>query len=242
MLEARRWVFDDGLIVDETRFGHVPSVRRCGGAVGDGWWTDFTPPRTDEFAIETMVIGGRSIDVVNADQTQADLVRWLLQRYEADGLAQPAVAAFWFPPSVDCSLSEAIYKSADERFDDGHTVTLCFSTAEMSAGWPDRRWSAHVAHQGLHELAHGWMYDHLEEEDHRAFLDRVDAETWRSADTFWPDRGVEVAAETIAWGLAADGEAEYLIMPPPDCAELAARYVQLTGRAPLTRCASTGDD
>ena len=241
-LEARRWVFDEGLIVDETRYVHVPSVRRCEGAAGDGWWTGFEVDVSDEFAVDTLEIGGRSIDVVNARGPQIELIRWLFGRYAAGALAQPDVAAVWFPPSVDCELSEGIAKPADDRFDQGHTVTLCFDSNELSSGWPDRQWSPHVAHQGLHELAHVWMYDQLDARDQRAFLERVGLASWRDANVFWPERGVEVAAETIAWGLAEPGDAEYLIKPPPDCVELTARYVMLTGREPLTTCEPPGGD
>jgi hypothetical protein len=152
------------------------------------------------------------------------------------------VAAFWFPPSVDCGLSEAVAKSADARFEGGHTVTLCFTSDELASGWPGRRWSPHVVHQGLHELAHVWMYDHLDDSDHSTFLERVGLETWRESDVFWPKRGVEVAAETMAWGLAGNGVAEYLIKPPPDCDELTERYVMLTGQDPLTTCDSAWGD
>ena len=239
-LEARRWVFDDGLIVDETRYVHVPSVRRCEGSAGDGWWTGFAAPDSEEFAVDTVEIGGRSIAVVNARGAQIELIRWLFGQYAAGALDQPDVAAVWFPPSVDCELSEGIAKPADDRFELGHTVTLCFDADELSSGWPNRRWSPHVAHQGLHELAHVWMYDHLDTRDQHAFLERVGLDSWRDASVFWPERGVEVAAETIAWGLAEPGDAEYLIEPPPDCAELTARYVMLTGREPLTTCEPLG--
>jgi hypothetical protein len=240
-LEARRWVFDDGLIVDETRYVHVPSARRCQGSAGDGWWTDFEAPVSEEFAVRSVEVGGRSIDVVNAGGRQIELIHWLLERYAAGALAQPDVAAIWFPPSVDCELSEGIAKPGDTRFELGHSVTLCFSSDDVSSGWPNRPWSPHVAHQGLHELAHVWMYDHLDEQrDQRAFLARVGLDSWRHIDVFWPERGVEVAAETIAWGLADPGDAEYLIEPPPDCAELTARYVMLTGRDPLTTCEPRG--
>jgi hypothetical protein len=235
-LEARRWVFDEGLIVDETRYVHVPSVRRCEGAAGDGWWTGFEVDTSDEFAVRTLDIGGRSVEVVNADGRQAELIHWLFGRYGAGALAQPDVAAVWFPPSVDCELSEGIAKPADARFDQGHTVTLCFDADELSSGWPDRQWSPHVAHQGLHEFAHVWMYDQLDARDQRAFLERVGLASWRDGNVFWPERGVEVAAETIAWGLAEPGDAAYLIEPPPDCAELTARYTMLTGHDPLTTC------
>jgi hypothetical protein len=152
-LEARRWVFDDGLIVDETRYVHVPSVRRCEGSAGDGWWIDFEVPDSDEFTVESLEIDGHSIEVVNADGRHVELIRWLLGRYGAGALAQPDLAAVWFPPSVDCALSEGIAKPTDARFEGGHTITLCFDSDELSSGWPALTWSPHVAHQGLHELA-----------------------------------------------------------------------------------------
>ena len=242
VLEARRWVFDDGVIVDETRYLHVQSVRRCERSAADGWWTGFEVAESDEFAVEQLATGGRVMDVLNADGPQTDLIRWLFGQFTLGALASPEVAAFWFPPSVDCGLSEALAKSEDDRFDGGHTVTMCFTSDEMSSGWPHRRWSPHVAHQGLHELAHVWMYDQLDDVDRVAFLERVGLDTWRDASTFWPERGVEVAAETIAWGLAEEGGAEYLITPPPDCDELTERFVLLTGQNPLTTCDSPGGD
>jgi hypothetical protein len=239
-LEARRWVLDDGVIVDETRYAHVPSVRRCDGSAGDGWWSGYDVAPTQRLAIERRVIAGQQVDLVNADHEQADFVRWLLDRYASGSLPQPDVAAVWFPPSVDCHLAEGIAKREDDRFDGSHTVTLCFTPDEVASGWPNERWSRHAVHQGLHELAHVWMYDNLDEIDHLVFLRRVGLEAWRDPDVFWPQRGVEVAAETLAWGLAGNGRAEYLIEPAPNCAELAARYEVLTGTKPLTACAPAG--
>jgi len=239
-LEARRWVFEDGVIVDETRYGHVPSVRRCDGSAGDGWWNGFDPDPTQQLTIETMTIAGHQVDLVNAGPEQADFLRWLLERYALGSIGLPDVAAVWFPPSVDCGLAEGIAKREDDRFEGSHTVTLCFTPDELASGWPNERWSDHAVHQGLHELAHVWMYDHLDEIDHLVFLRRVGLDVWRDVDVFGPQRGVEAAAETIAWGLAGAGRAEYLIEPAPSCPELAARYELLTGTEPLTTCEPAG--
>jgi hypothetical protein len=236
-------VFEDGLIVDETRYGHVPSIRRCDGSAGDGWWNGYDAAApTQQLTIETMTIAGHRVDLVNAAPGQVDFLRWLLERYAIGSLAQPDVAAVWFPPSVDCRLAEGIAKREDDRFEGSHTVTLCFTPDEVVSGWPNERWSDHAVHQGLHELAHVWMYDHLDEIDHLVFLRRVGLDVWRDADVFWPERGVEVAAETIAWGLAGDGRAEYLVEPAPSCPELTARYELLTGTEPLTVCTPAGGD
>ena len=235
-LEARRWVFEDDLIVHETRYTHVHSARRCGDTRVEGWWSDLDVSDVDDTTPRTVAVAGEEMVVVNASDDQLELVHWLFGRYLAGGLSRPAVAAFWFPPSIDCDLAEGIAERDDVRFEGRHSVTLCFDDDELSGGLPGRRWSPHVAHQGLHELAHVWMYDNLDEADRDAFVDLVGVDDWRGADVFWPERGVEVAAETIAWGLAGDQFAEYVIRPAPACEELTARYRSLTGRWPLTSC------
>jgi hypothetical protein len=236
MLEARRWVFGDGVIVDETRYGHVPSIRRCLGGAGEGWWTDLEVDRSDVLVMETVVFGGQPVYLFNAEARQAEFARWLSDRFEAASLRPPDLAAIWFPPSVDCSLSEGVAEPQDRRVEGRHTVTLCFDHDDVRSGWPDLRWPTLVAHKGLHEFAHVWMYDQLDDSTREVFLERAGLDVWRSAEVFWPERGVEIAAETMAWGLAGDGLAEYLIQPSPSCQELTSRYELLTGQAPLTTC------
>lgn len=235
-LEARRWVFEDDVIVHESRYTHVPSARRCGDTDAKGWWTGLDVTEAARNVTRRVEVAGEEMLVVNASDRQLELVHWLFERYVAGGLRRPQIAAFWFPPSIDCHLAEGIAERDDVRFDGRHSVTLCFEDDEVSMKVPGGSWSPDVAHQGLHELAHAWMYDNLDESDRDAFLGRAGLDVWRKADVFWPERGVEAAAETIAWGLAGEELAEYVIDPVPGCAELAGRYRLLTGRAPLTSC------
>lgn len=235
-LEARRWVFEDDVIVHETRYTHVHSARQCGDTVVDGWWTGLDVTDVDRERPREVVVAGEPMLVVNGSDRQLELVHWLFEQYALAGLRRPEVAAFWFPPSIDCDLAEGIAERDDVRFDGRHSVTLCFEHDEVSGGRPDRRWSPHVAHQGLHELAHVWMYDNVDGVQQQAFLEQVGLDVWRDADVFWPERGVEAAAETIAWGLAGARYAGYAIEPAPACEELTDRYRLLTGRWPLTSC------
>lgn len=239
MLEARRWVFEGGMIVDETRFPHVDSVRRCHGALDGGWWDGFEPSPDTAGTIRTVDVAGQRIELVNASTDHVEFAMWLFDRFRVGSLAWPDVEAIWFPPSIDCDISEGVAKRTDERADGGSTVTLCFTPEEINSGWADVDWSARASHQGLHELAHVWMYTELDDSTRWAFVESVGLEVWRDPDVFWPDRGVEAAAETIAWALAGN-QAEYAIEPVPECSVLAARYEMLTGRAPLTSCSERG--
>jgi len=53
----------------------------------------------------------------------------------------------------------------------------------------------------LHEFAHAWEYHHVDDTVRDAFLELHDLASWRSREVPWAERGVEVAAETIAKGL-----------------------------------------
>jgi len=53
----------------------------------------------------------------------------------------------------------------------------------------------------LHEFAHVWEYHNVDDTTRDALVEMHGLETWRSSDVPWEERGVEVAAETIAKGL-----------------------------------------
>lgn len=53
----------------------------------------------------------------------------------------------------------------------------------------------------LHEFAHAWEYHNVEDTTRDALVELHGLETWRDRGVPWEERGVEVAAETIAKGL-----------------------------------------
>jgi hypothetical protein len=53
----------------------------------------------------------------------------------------------------------------------------------------------------LHEFAHAWEYHNVDDTTRDALVEMHGLETWRSSEVPWEERGVEVAAETIAKGL-----------------------------------------
>lgn len=240
-LEARRWVLSGPEIVHERRFAHLESARRCGIEVGDGWWTDFEMPRSLESNVTRVIdVAGGPVDLVNAESGHEALARWLVDRYGEGGLPLPDVRAIWFPPSPDCIGRSGLAIPDDARYDGRHTAVLCQDADDLASAATESGWTVSAVTSGIHELAHLWMLDHVDQQTEAAFTMRVGLDDWYGSDAVWRERGVEHAAATIAWGLAGTTDARYPLLPPPDCSELAARYELLTGRPPLTVCGPDG--
>ena len=236
-LEARRWFLRDGRITREVRYHHIPSARRCDLDLADGWWDDLNPPDSGRgVSKQKIFIDGDVVEVVNAEWEQLEFVRWVFERYRL-GLDNPHIDAIWFPPSLDCNSDGSFALSEDHRFDGGHSVTFCLNDDEFLDRRSASRWRSNVVRSGLHEFAHVWIYDHLLPADRVAFMRRAALSAWRTGE--WGDRGVEHAAETIAWGLSGDEYDIYGVSPRPTCEELTARYELLTGQLPLTTCSGS---
>jgi hypothetical protein len=238
MVEARRWILDgDGRILDESRYLEVVSARRCLGDPGDGWWMGWAPPEPSaRVLVDEIEVAGRVVELVNAELSHPLFARWLLERFTEAGLAVPEVRAMWFPPAPECVDRGGLALDRDERYAGQPVVFVCFEASEVHQRRPKAGWRPVAAIYGLHELAHIWMTQHLDDTTRDGFVDRLDLPTWSAASSSWSERGVEHAASTIAWGLAGDRLARYMIPPAPPCEELTDRYVALTGRPPLTTC------
>lgn len=87
----------------------------------------------------------------------------------------------------------------------------------------------------LHELGHAWLLQNLEAVDEEAFLELRGLESWADGSIAWHERGVEQAAEILAWVLM-DEDVELLRIGEPSCEEAAAAFRLLTGVAPLRAC------
>ena len=80
----------------------------------------------------------------------------------------------------------------------------------------------------LHEIAHIWATDALDQATRASFLTLRGLETWSSRDVPWHARGSEQAAEVITWALM-DRELLMVTLADRDPAGLAAGYELLTG-------------
>ena len=229
----------DGRIVSERRFRPVDSQAGCLSAsrVPGGWWTDLAlPPPIGEEVTGTLAQDrGGAISIVNGTPELERLAAWGLSRFPAVGLVAPVIESITFAPVAECvGVAGAIVEHPA-----GHPDLLACTDA-FAACTPDREactgYTVSARFGLLHELAHAWMIENLTDSDRSAFLEATGLEAWRDGAVPWHRRGVEVAADTIAWGLL-DQRIPLVRFGDPPCATIAARYEMLTGAAPPVSCA-----
>jgi hypothetical protein len=139
---------------------------------------------------------------------------WAVKRFETAGLDLPRVVITF--PEGDQALC-------------GGLPARAFPTAEppeVKVCWDD-------AFIVLHELAHIWEAHRVDDEQRRGFSQvRDGVKAWASHDVSWNQRGIEHAANVIAWGLLED---PYLISRtyPNDPVSMINAYRLLTGSDPL---------
>ncbi|MDF1595751.1 MAG: hypothetical protein P1T08_06600 [Acidimicrobiia bacterium] len=150
------------------------------------------------------------------DPEAAALMTWARTRFEAAGLTLPDVTLFVHESRDSCDGNVGLFKGSDA----GGEVHLC--TEDMNL--VKRRTL-------LHELGHAWTLQHLSGEDISSFLALRGLEHW-SEPAPWYHRGIEHAAEIMAWGLY-DTELRVVTIEPSDPASLRIAFRFLTGADPI---------
>lgn len=137
-----------------------------------------TPPITgqhDQTAIDPAGIYG-------ADPQLTTVIQAAMDRFTTTGLILPALRIYVHDTSDGCKGASGLYSQKPPV----HRIDLC------------TRLQATV----LHELAHAWEHHTVSEDTRRTFLEHTGLEAWQSyGDVEWEDRGIEQAAQIIAWGL-----------------------------------------
>jgi hypothetical protein len=231
---AVRWEIADGLIVQEHRFAEVESFRRCSsGDLPRGWWTGLAlPGPRDQLVTGTVgTFGGQTIEIHNGTTSLEELLTWGLRRFGAAGLVEPRVDSVTFEPTRVCDGVFGRVIDADGARD----LFLCIDGNDLCedpepCGVP----ALNIRVGILHELGHAWMLDYADEEIRSRLLELSGREVWSDPGTAWTDRGVEYAAEVLAWGLA-DEPVRLVQLGDPPCEELTAAFQLLTGLPPLGR-------
>lgn len=233
-------------ITAERRFHAIDSVRACGGAdvIDDGWWTGLQLPGTlSERATGHLETPAGPVQIRNGTPELEMVAEWALGRFPAAGLPSPEVSVIDFDPYnprcadlrgyctwshgdamlVVCADASGIAWTPPEDHDPSCPQRDCPAAA------PSQR------HLLLHELSHAWMATHLDQHTRDAFTAHVGATSWDNGSTPWAQRGVERAADTLAWGLSGNPETR-LVVGNPDCSTLADSFHILTDADPITRC------
>ncbi len=153
--------------------------------------------------------------VSGATPEEAAMVEQAIERFAAAGLALPAVSVTYHDTIDGCHGYLGYYDAA------GFQLDMC------------NRGQSHIepANTLLHELAHAWSFEFLEEGTRIAFTNHRELENWSSGLNWWL-MGQEQAAEIIAWGLM-DEPFRSAYVNSESCAELATAFEMLAGISPL---------
>ncbi len=219
----------DGLIRAEERFHRIEDLRRCSsdGALPPGWWDSAVVP--DPVLVErtgTLTVGGLEIEVNNGTPGLEGLITWPFAQFRAHGLGTPRVCRVTFYDNqVDkCEGVAGLIL--------GDAVTLCFDSTAACLDPGCTTWDSWVKEINLHELAHAWMDQHLTPEVIDQCQTATSMPTWFDPEHAWGDRGIELAAETIAWAMMDGPVRVNPKLGPHTCDDLAQYYEILTGRPP----------
>ncbi len=144
-----------------------------------------------------------------------EMIRWAVERYAMAGLELPPTDLSFHPDMSGCGGLIG--------YTEVGRVELCARLA-MEAG-PQRI--------VLHELAHAWIMANVDAAGQQRFNELRGLERWSDPSDAWKARGMEQAAEIVAWGLG-DGTMSPMIDGSTEPADLALAFRELTGLAPLT--------
>jgi hypothetical protein len=228
----------DSKIVSEHRLASLATSRICDPIrlKTEEWWNDLSiPPPLDE-QVTGIVTGsdGADITIINGSDELNRLVAWGLRRFADAGLERADIGSITFGPVRTCAGRSGIVSE-----NDGSAPDLVLCTDTYAACIPTRddctTFKPSVRFALLHEVAHVWMLDHLTDETRVGYVELTGTSGWRDADTRWHQRGVEHAAETIAWSLMDEPVRLTRIGDPP-CTLTTTGFRLLTGREPLNSC------
>ncbi len=168
---------------------------------------DSEPVAAAEIVEMAEPIRPRAIVVIGGAIGQRATAFWALGRYEALGLEVPPIEIHLHQDLAECKGNRGIYNAGLQRID------VCVDEPCVM----------------LHEIAHAWNHENLNDAQRSEYVSTGDFGSWDDPETPWFDRGSEDAADTIAWALLA----EPITMASPDgpIAQRSSAFTFLTGLA-----------
>ena len=223
---------DGDLVRWEQRYHDVESVRRCEepATLQPGWWDEIEVPSS--VIVErtgTLSYGDMEIDVFNGTPAVHAFLEWGLERFDLAGLEMPQVESVTF-----LEASAYCYNLGGEATstDQGAAIILCRTADDVCVDDHCRQWRDRDRQLWLHELAHPWLDAHTDDSIRADYLELTGLQRWSDPQDPWEERGVELAAETIAYGLM-DEPVERHPEFDADRTELVNGFRILTGSDPI---------
>ena len=128
-------------------------------------------------------------------------------RYVSNGFELPDLVLRFHDDMNGCEGHRGLFRLTDGK----PVIDLCFDEEFLA----------------LHELGHAWEYFNLDDADRLVFQQSIGAPTWNSPDVPHKFRAVEIAAETMAYGLLSAPA-----KPGSNWNRRSARFEALTGGPP----------
>jgi hypothetical protein len=161
------------------------------------------------------------VELMSRAEADTELADWALGRFEQAGLKLPPLSIAFHDEKEACSGHYGFYRpSTPARID------IC--------GFNRNRFLVTPKRTMLHELAHAWLDENLDDETRHRFLELRSLDAWNETSGPWESRGFEHAAEIITWGLI-DEELSLAKIGDGTPRDLAAAYELLTSRRPEDR-------
>jgi hypothetical protein len=144
-----------------------------------------------------------------------DLARWAIERFRQAGLKLPSFTIVFHDKLDACHGYYGYFQTADPP-----QIDIC--------GFNNDRFLVTPRKVTLHEMAHAWVSENVDDATIEAFLELRGLSAWNDGKADWEDRGSEQAAEVIAWALL-DEEHGFYSMSDSSPEAMSAAYELLTG-------------
>jgi hypothetical protein len=164
---------------------------------------------TESAASEQVLVEPVSV-MSGGTQLQAERVQRALDRYAVAGMELPPVDVYLHVTKIGCGGNSGLYTPGSEI----DRIDLCVDTPFII----------------LHEFAHAWENHFGTDDTRQELLDELELEAWTGAEVKYRRRGIEAAANLVAWGLTSPSVAERGQAPNTDKLDL---FTSFAGVAPL---------